>query len=539
MAKLETLTANFTTQDTTNFQGWDGTNVTVSGGQLSITAQNTYNGINSPITTWDLAASYALVQVNQVPTTYPGGIGLFIELRMGGSGSNLVRWDWSGSNQFTAVRTVGGATTVVGSSVPYAAGTWLRIRESGGTIFWDYSSDGTNWTNTGSWAQTFGSIADARPFIFAGPGGVDRPFLLDNYNLPPANAFVGSLGLSGAGTLAQTGRPAVARSLSLSGAGTLAEAGAPSVAGSLSGTGTGTLASVGLPSVARTLGLSGAGNLARSGAPAVATTLTLGSDATLDEVGIPAPAGTLAGSGSGTLALSGSALSSATGTLALSGSGNLAESATNPGMTAAATYSGEATLGMTGLAGGTLGGDLALSGTGTLARTQSSAAAVGTLAGTGSGALLSNGAPGLAGSRALTGDATTGLAGSSTVARTLALSGAGTQARTGMPWISTQNTASAIGDLQLTPAGITLVAAFALGGAAALNLAGGGSESKDATLSGAATLTLTGVPGVAAVLGLSAAATLRAARGAARAPGVYQGPNRSPLVTQGAATLVG
>lgn len=46
---------------------------------------------------------------------------------------------------------IAGVTTTV-ASIAYNASTmaWIRIRESGGTIFFDYSSDGNSWTNLGS-----------------------------------------------------------------------------------------------------------------------------------------------------------------------------------------------------------------------------------------------------------------------------------------------------------------------------------------------------------------------------------------------------
>lgn len=59
-----------------------------------------------------------------------------------------------------AQKVVAGSQTNV-ASLTYNATTmkWWRIRESGGTIFWDYSADGLSWTNLGSVANPFAVTA--------------------------------------------------------------------------------------------------------------------------------------------------------------------------------------------------------------------------------------------------------------------------------------------------------------------------------------------------------------------------------------------
>ncbi len=161
MALLQTLTDDFATQNATLWIY--GTNTSATGGRCVIVSTSSYPTVASQ-TTYDLTGSYMLVQIPQVYNVGTPSIGLFLELRMASSSANLVRWDWSNSNQMTAVRTVAGSTTVVGTAVGYTAGMWVRIRESGGTIFWDTSTNGTAWTNTGSWVWTFAAITSAHGF---------------------------------------------------------------------------------------------------------------------------------------------------------------------------------------------------------------------------------------------------------------------------------------------------------------------------------------------------------------------------------------
>lgn len=66
------------------------------------------------------------------------------------------------SNTFLqCFKVVAGTQTQVGSNVNYDSAThkWLRFREAGTTLYWDYSTDGSSWTNLNSLANPFGTTS--------------------------------------------------------------------------------------------------------------------------------------------------------------------------------------------------------------------------------------------------------------------------------------------------------------------------------------------------------------------------------------------
>ena len=71
----------------------------------------------------------------------------------------------SGSKKIEAIKTVG-SESVVGTGVTYNGTThlWLRIRESGGTTYWDYSSDGSTWNNLTSTSNPI-AVTSLRPVV--------------------------------------------------------------------------------------------------------------------------------------------------------------------------------------------------------------------------------------------------------------------------------------------------------------------------------------------------------------------------------------
>lgn len=76
------------------------------------------------------------------------------------SSANRLFFYVNGGN-ISCFKTIAGAQTQVGSSATYNSTThkWLRIRESGGTIFFDRSTDGKTWTNMTSVANPFAVTA--------------------------------------------------------------------------------------------------------------------------------------------------------------------------------------------------------------------------------------------------------------------------------------------------------------------------------------------------------------------------------------------
>jgi hypothetical protein len=157
-------------------------------------------------------------------------------------------------------------------------------------------------------------------------------------NPSAGSAFSGSVALAGAGSLAGSGKPAVAGGTAPSGAGSLALGGSPAASGTATTGGTGTLALSGVANASGSLTLGGTGSLAFSAGTGYTGSLTLSGTGGLVLAGTPKPAGTLSLNGSGSLALSGNGSGAGTGSLNLTGSGTLT-------LTGAVTATGALTLG--------------------------------------------------------------------------------------------------------------------------------------------------------------------------------------------------
>lgn len=87
-----------------------------------------------------------------------------------------------------AYRFVSGDTLVNQITYDPVAMRWLKIRTASGVVYWDYSADGLNWTNLGSWTATF-NLYPMYPKWNAYADNVASPgvCIWDNINLPPTS----------------------------------------------------------------------------------------------------------------------------------------------------------------------------------------------------------------------------------------------------------------------------------------------------------------------------------------------------------------
>ena len=191
MAKTQTLTDNFLTASSSKWSGY-GSNPSVSSGRLSIVPTSSYPSITS-VATYDFTSSYVMIQLVQAPNVGNGtsSAAMNIQVSTGNSEQILVE----GTNLIFR-ETVGGVNS--NTSITYNSTThaWLRIRESGGTVFWDTSPDAINWTNRRSKALGIPSPTAVRVNIFAGFFGTEPApgtALFDNFNIavPPASIATG------------------------------------------------------------------------------------------------------------------------------------------------------------------------------------------------------------------------------------------------------------------------------------------------------------------------------------------------------------
>jgi hypothetical protein len=143
MAKTETLTDDFSTEDTGKWTGYGGSEFSVVSGQLHAEDPTRSVPLQSN-STYDLEASYAFIELptrgdafqfalyDSVAESHVISFGYDPDLFGGVFGTNLFAIDWN----------FGFATATYNAT----SHRWLRIRESGGTIYADTSEDGESWT---------------------------------------------------------------------------------------------------------------------------------------------------------------------------------------------------------------------------------------------------------------------------------------------------------------------------------------------------------------------------------------------------------
>jgi len=155
-----------------------------SGGKIIITPQNSTLGTLYFYTNelYRLTGSSVYVQCTQVASnTCETGLGLWLS-----SGNNLGISKYGDGKLYYGYNL---ASVWTGASVTYDADVhkWWKIRESGGTIYFDYSTDGLSWTNLGSVANPF-AVTSMEMDLFvseytstATPGAA----WFDNFNVVP------------------------------------------------------------------------------------------------------------------------------------------------------------------------------------------------------------------------------------------------------------------------------------------------------------------------------------------------------------------
>ena len=180
--KVETLTDDFATQDTAKWNYYGTASAT--GGRLSLPVLSSYAAGCDTNTKglYDLTGSSALVEAI-TPAVGAGGKEIFFEIQV--DSANGESMYVSGSSLYFREK-VGGTPNQ--TSIPYNATThrWWRMRESGGSIFWDTSPDGTNWVNQRSKVAGI-SVTSMLVLFSAGYYGTESAStaFFDNLNVPP------------------------------------------------------------------------------------------------------------------------------------------------------------------------------------------------------------------------------------------------------------------------------------------------------------------------------------------------------------------
>jgi hypothetical protein len=167
-------------------------NVDEDGGTLVLdpggSASASTFAILQSVDTYDLRNCSVTVRAAQVPSDVPNayaGLAVYVddknytELILGGPDLHSVTW-------------VAGVSVGV-LSVPYdaTAHAWWRLREQGGTIFYEVSQDGIGFVEHSSVASPYSSadLGAVRPALTSGTDGASStsvdPTLYDDFNVPP------------------------------------------------------------------------------------------------------------------------------------------------------------------------------------------------------------------------------------------------------------------------------------------------------------------------------------------------------------------
>jgi hypothetical protein len=168
-AAISTLADDFNTGSTPDTGRWLSIgSVTLASGQVSIPSGA---GLASPAS-YDLTGDALAFQANTVTS---GALAYVI-------GTHVCGWSFNSSSVAQPY-----VDSVVGTTRTHTSGTWYRVRESSGTMFWDYSSNGTSWTNHYSVANPM-AVTNVTVEFDAGSGTT----FFDNVNTVPAPLNTGA-----------------------------------------------------------------------------------------------------------------------------------------------------------------------------------------------------------------------------------------------------------------------------------------------------------------------------------------------------------
>jgi hypothetical protein len=184
----------------------------------SSTATVGYAGYTS-LNSYDLTGDAAYIKV---ATNVNAAAGAQSYFKLSKDSSNVVQWIYE-NGTLKPQKTVAGTTSDITAGVTYNSTThaWWRIRESSGTTFFDYSSDGSSWTNHTSLSNPFTITAVKVEFAagtyqsVASPGAAHY----DNFNMPGSTAYTQPLtaSMTPTGAFTKQARKPLTGSLPLSG----------------------------------------------------------------------------------------------------------------------------------------------------------------------------------------------------------------------------------------------------------------------------------------------------------------------------------
>lgn len=183
---LQNVKEVFNSLSTSKWSNWGGAQCTVSDGKLNVTTTTAASFFGIESYNWgDLTGSRVAIELknagNQSLTTFQA---VPIELIISDL-TNVLEFVVQLGTIY-ARKIVASTPTDLGSAT-YSAVThrFLRIRESGGTVYWEYSADNDTWSQLGSSATPF-AITLLKLNIAAGNTAIEgsgTTMIVDNVNM--------------------------------------------------------------------------------------------------------------------------------------------------------------------------------------------------------------------------------------------------------------------------------------------------------------------------------------------------------------------
>jgi hypothetical protein len=163
---------------------YDATGVTVT---FPATTSGATDGDLSSFFSYNFLDSYAFMHVLAIPVS--GAVNSFGLFRLQITSANFVSWQFNAGNIQAVKRVASVSTTVFSTAWDSVNHAWIRIRESGGTTYWETSPDGIDWTVQYSEADpiTETSLTAVVGGISTGVDSSPGTFKFDDFNISPAS----------------------------------------------------------------------------------------------------------------------------------------------------------------------------------------------------------------------------------------------------------------------------------------------------------------------------------------------------------------
>lgn len=261
-----------------------------TGGRARVSCDTGYNAYSSALT-------YTLAESSVYLRAYPPAAG---GATTEAWAQILIKSDVGGTDLGFELRALTGELVMFSRTGYFDAGAvaitysatdhlWLRVRETGGTVYWDTSPDATTWTNRRSLASpAWVSAADLEFQLIAHRSDGTNDFAeFDSLNVPPVvqlgdASLAVTAGLAAAGERAASGDAALAATAGLSATGQAAVVGSASEAATAGLTASGTRNAVADASAVVTASLSAAGTVAAAGSASAVATAGLTAEGTAE-----------------------------------------------------------------------------------------------------------------------------------------------------------------------------------------------------------------------------------------------------------------